>query len=214
MGFKRKERNRLMKRDYIEIDRDSLEFLYAVYFGSYENEFQAAGNRAYRDMNRTMRFNGLQQEKRDNLRKQTMRIIQSQVDDLWQKESVDQKTYDFWHKNLSERMIALYEYGGVIFTVGQAQKWINMTMKYLYVLGKPEMKKLSNVCHVPLDNFIFEIAASSLNIEKPKIPWSRWNDYSNQYMQYQNFLREKLVGKIPFEWEFRAWLDMARRSNR
>ena len=214
MGKKWKECYRLMKKDYIEIDRDSLEFLYAVYFGSYEDELQAAENRAYRDMNRTLRFHGLQQEKRDALRKQAMSIIQSQIGDLWQEKVADQKTYDLWHENLSQGIIALYEDSNVKFTVGQAQKWINMTMKYLYVFGKPEMKDLSRVCHVPLDNYIFEIASTSLNIDKPKIPWSRWDDYSNQYMQYQYFLREKLVDDIPFKWEFRAWLYTARRSSR
>ncbi len=211
MGFERKGCDRLMKRNYVEIDRDSLEFLYAVYFGSYEDEIQASGNRAYRDMNRTLRFNGLQQEERDNLRKQALDVIQLQVNDLWSKESTDQRSYDLWHKKLSERIVDLYRDHGVIFTFGQAQKWINMTMKYLYVFGKPEMKKLSSVCHVPIDNYIFEIAESSLHIGKPKIPWSRWDDYSNQYMQYQNLLREKLVDEVPFKWELRAWLNSAHR---
>ena len=203
-----------MPMNYTEIDRDSLEFLYAVYFGNYEDEFHASVNRAYRDMNRTLRFNGLQQEERDNLRKQALGAIRSQADELWCKDSVDQRVYDLWHKNLSERMVDLYKEQGVVFTFGQAQKWINMTMKYLYVLGKPEMKKLINVCHVPLDNYIFKIASYTLHIEKPKIPWSRWNDYSNQYMHYQNLLRKKLVGEIPFKWEFRAWLNSARESSK
>ena len=203
-----------MRKDCVEIDKDSLDFLYAVYFGNYEDEFHASANRVYRDMNRTLRFNGLRQEDRDNLRKMTLDVIQRQVDILWHKDIVDQTAYDLWHQNLAERMVDLYNEYDVLFTIGQAQKWINMTMKYLYVFGKPEMKELSSVCHVPLDNYIFEIASSDLQIEKPRIPWSRWNDYSNQYMHYQDLLREKLVGEIPFKWEFRAWLDSARRSIR
>ena len=61
------------------------------------------------------------------------------------------------------------------FNVGLAQKWINMTLKYIFVLGDrrvPGYGHLQPFCHVPLDRFVLEEAMKD---GFPKLPfqWSR-----------------------------------------
>lgn len=54
----------------VTVDVDILKFLRAIYFGTYTNIYKAAANRAYLDMNRTLRFHNVQDEMRKELRNQ------------------------------------------------------------------------------------------------------------------------------------------------
>lgn len=46
----------------------------------------------------------------------------------------DAEDFTKWHHSICEEIVARYEAEGIEFYVGQAQKWVNMTLKYLYVL--------------------------------------------------------------------------------
>ena len=59
----------------IEIDRDILLFLRFAYFGNSKDLFLAATTRAYLDFNRTLRFHGMPDEQRLEMRKQTSKCI-------------------------------------------------------------------------------------------------------------------------------------------
>lgn len=192
------------------IDKDALDFLYALYFGAFNDAFDAATNRAYRDMNRTIRFCGLADEKRKEIRLDVNGLIRASVQELRQQSKMDQKFFDDWHQKLCDAIIEMYEKNGITFTYGQAQKWINMTLKYLYVIEPNLVETLFKYCHVPLDNYVFDISERLFGIEKPKIPWSRWYDYYDQYMAYQMQLRSSIKNEEPLRWEFRAWLQEAR----
>lgn len=194
----------------VTIDKDTLDFLYVLYFGTYKDAFDAATNRAYRDMNRTIRFCGLGDGKRKEIRLAVNELIRMSVQELRQSNKLDQDFFDNWHKKLCDAIIEMYEENGITFTYGQAQKWINMTLKYLYVLEPSLVEPLFKYCHVPLDNYVFDISERLFGIEKPKIPWSRWCDYHNQYMVYQMQLRLSIKNEEPLRWEFRAWLQEAR----
>lgn len=54
--------------EYVSIDKDILDFLKVIYFGAITDPMEAASDRAYRDFNRTIRFNNMPQERRDFLR--------------------------------------------------------------------------------------------------------------------------------------------------
>ena len=45
-----------------------------------------------------------------------------------------QEDFDDWHFNICCAIRKLYRENGVALTFGQAQKWANMTLKYLYML--------------------------------------------------------------------------------
>lgn len=192
------------------IDKDSLQFLYSIYFGRYEQRIDAASNRAYRDMNRTIRFQGLITDKRLQLKKQVTGELDKGIQKIASQQSIDQKLFDAWHRKMCDRIIKIYLKENVILSYGQTQKWINMTLKYLYILGDKSTDKLFSFCHIPIDNYIFEIAKKKFDIPKPKTAWSRWTDYSKQYMNYQKQLRQAITDIAPLRWEFKAWLEEAR----
>jgi hypothetical protein len=53
--------------------------------------------------------------------------------------SLSQETFDNIHKGICDELKRIY--GAFGFTYGQAQKWINMTLKYYYLLDKEKTKK-------------------------------------------------------------------------
>ena len=194
----------------VTVDKDSLDFLRAIYFGAYKDPYEAASNRAYRDMNRTIRIKGLDAEKRNGLRSGTTDILRSGITRLIESPVSDQTDLDHWHCEMCSMIREKYRGEGVEFTYGQAQKWLNMTCKYLYIIGETDFKGVFDYLHIPLDNYIFDVAKKELGIPRPLIAWSRWDDYDLQYMTYQNMMRSGISEVAPLRWEFRYWLKEAR----
>lgn len=194
--------------DQVSVDSDVLEFLKALYFGAYTNPYEAASRRAYRDMNRTIRFGNLEVTARETVRKIIDGLLETEIISITQKKQT-QMEYDNWHQILSTKIIAEYDKRGIHFTYGQAQKWINMTLKYLYVLCPDKVKDTFNYLHIPLDNYIFNVAQKEFDIKYPTKPWSRWESYDD-YMEYQKAIRNNLTDVAPLRWEFIFWLKEAR----
>ena len=111
----------------------------------------------------------------------------------------------FWHRAACDKIIAAFEaIGYPAFTIGHAQKWLNMTLKYIFVLGDrmPGYQHLFGFCHVPLDQFVMKSAAP---LGVPPLPgtgaWSTLRDY-DAYMTIQRWFRAQdqtppLVDRIP-----------------
>lgn len=189
----------------ITIDKDIHDFLIYLYFGSVVDPYEAASNRAYLDMNRTIRYCGLDDSVRLELRQSVTTLLKGEIEHL----SIhSQEEYDAWHYQTSTKMKEIYAKQGIAFTYGHAQKWINMMMKYLYVLGARDFTELFGYLHVPVDNYIFDAVKKELGIKRSKECWSSWDDYEGQYMDYQRKIREK-VDVDPLRWEFKNWLKEA-----
>lgn len=201
-----------VKDEIIEtkIDKDILDFLKAIYFGDFTDPLKAASSRAYRDMNRTIRFNGLPDATRLALREKVNDVFDSELSKLKSDSITSQDVFDAWHRKVSDEIKKLYLDEEVKLTYGHAQKWINMTIKYLYMLEADTFDDIFEFLHIPLDNYVFDIAKDSLGITRPKVAWSNWDNYEKQYLQYQNMIREKITTELPLRWEFRYWLKAAR----
>ena len=168
---------------------------------------QAAIDRAYRDFCRTIRidkeFNNKVVLKDDKTKKESTELIK---DFILQK---DNKDFDARHRSLCEKLNT--EKG---YTIGQVQKWVNMTMKYLMVLGIVMDDKIVEKLHIPIDSIIIERALDKklLRIETlgENFSWSRIDNY-DKYISIQNEIRENLSTKNninkPIIWEFQAWND-------
>lgn len=193
-----------------KIDKDILDFLKAIYFGDFTDPLKAASSRAYRDMNRTIRFNGMPDATRLALREKVNAVFDVELSKLNSDNITSQDEFDAWHHSLSDTIKTLYLDEGVKFTYGHAQKWINMTIKYLYMLEADSFDDVFEFLHIPLDNYVFDIAKDSLGIIRPKVAWSNWDNYDEQYLQYQNLIRERISTGTPLRWEFRYWLKAAR----
>ena len=130
------------------------------------------------------------------------------------------KDFDSWHENLCSKLIG-FDNKNVLkrkLTVGQAQKWINMTIKYLRVLGKWNVE-IENV-HIPIDEFILSAAAiekgtelyegagvKGLGVPRFVESWSGIEIYTT-YLDYQKKLREACEESL-LDWEAKAWISEA-----
>lgn len=82
------------------------------------------------------------------------------------------------------------------------------------------------VLHVPVDRYIIEAVWENEDVILPLIPekickngkrgaysdekvksWSKWE--KEEYINFQNSLREKLNGEIPIKWESSVWIEVA-----
>lgn len=219
-----------------------------------------ASNKAYLDMNRTMTFRESDsgktekekraiQEKRNGWRDSVTKVIRNSI-----KISKNSNGFDAWHEETCQKIIGFYsntkEANGLSILVcrernkrtdketslslGQAQKWLNMTLKYLWLLDRLGLlekefshfvRKHQEFFHVPLDSYMIRYIkreskrkrtndyheSNGLN-NKHSIDgfsgseWSKINDYNN-YLKYQIDIRKDLSESkmIPLEWELEHW---------
>lgn len=197
-----------IEKNIVSVDEDILKFLKAAYFGDFSDCYKAACNRAYRDMNRTIRFDNLLDEDREDLKNEVKEKLKDEIKDNLNKIS-SQKEFDVWHKKVCDRIKEIYKGKEITLTYGQAQKWINMTIKYLYVLEPETFDGVFEFLHIPIDNYVLKIAKEELDVKKIEGAWSKLDDY-NEYLNYQKNIRNKIGESVPLRWEFENWLKAAK----
>lgn len=161
-----------------------------IYFwiGFYNDEdcCSWASNKAYLDMNRTMTFkdipkNDSQQEK-DRVDKQRKEWRDKVTEAIRNGFSNQTNDFERWHRDICTKLIEVYGNGQLVsrdgkkrtntstgLMYGQAQKWVNMTLKYLWLLNRLNLindpnistfiKKHEKTFHVPLDSYILKYVA-------------------------------------------------------
>lgn len=204
----------------IKVDEDIIKFLKYVYFGDLINPVEVASNRAYRDMCRTIRFGNFDKDDRVELKKEVNGFLDTEIKKLVNGSITSEKEFDEWHEQLCKKIVDEYKKSKIQLTYGQAQKWVNMTIKYLYLLEYKEysVDNIIKWLHIPVDNYIFKAVDDKLNIKKPMdISWSRWDNY-DEYLKYQKDIREKIekdrnIDVPPLLWEFKNWLEVAKGNN-
>lgn len=197
--------NRVPSLEYISVSKDAHEFLKHALFGAWNSIYIAASERAYRDMCRTLRLANVDGKMlRDTIDKR----LEMETRTVLEKGFANQKQFDSWHQRICEMIQQHYADHSVELTVGQAQKWVNMTLKYLFIADAPGSADIFYFCHVPIDSYIIDAAEQQLKLERPSTPWSKISDYS-VYADYQKELRIRLGNTAPLEWEFKAWLSTA-----
>ncbi len=232
-------------------------FLLFSYFGITESDLNEkdkiitkCAQRAYLDLSRTLMFKDKYKEKekdnkeekqskaakRKEFRDKMCEIIQENVLCLISSDKYEEK-----HEKLCEKLkkkaeeYCYYEVNndkknGI--TYGQAQKWLNMTIKYMWLLEMwdDEFKKVINKIHVPVDSYIIEAVWEFEGVKLPikdenrekdyKNPaehvkaWSQWN--KDEYTDFQDRLRAYLSEEkttSPIEWEGPAWIEIAQKRN-
>lgn len=203
-----------MIREYLTtVDEHTLAFLKLAYFRDLSDHLAAASRWAYRDMNRTLRFKGLEDESRLNFRQEVLALFRQAFPKLSDGSLSRQDFYDAWHRQLCYQMQAVYVAAGMTFSIGQAQKWLNMTIKYLYMLEPERVDQVFPFLHVPIDKYVFQMVEEVLEIAKPTpLVWSAWDDYDNLYLPYQEAIRQRTGDLPPLRWEFHYWLEAVKAS--
>ena len=156
-------------------------------------------------MCRTIRFNG---KNGDMLRKAVDVLLEERIPELVAVN--DAEDFTKWHHSICEEIVSMYESEGIEFYIGQAQKWVNMTLKYLYVLVPDVVEPFYRFLHIPLDNYIIDIAKKQYGIPPLPCAWSRISDYQD-YLDYEEMLME-VIDEVPLDWEFAKWVESARKQ--
>ena len=96
-------------------------------------------------------------------------------------------------------------------SIGQAQKWINMTLKYWLLFGEKRIQNIEKNAiffHIPIDSFI----QKEMFNEKYPNPWSRIENY-DEYLQYQLTHREREEKYPPIICEFHIFNQTRKTKN-
>lgn len=175
--------------------------------------FEGAAHKAYADMaRRTLRIKENSKE-RIALKKSATKILRQAVEKL----KNDSSDFPKWHEKSCNALIACY--GGQL-SYGQAQKWLNMLLKYLYVYDVKGYETLFSsregiaALDMPVDSKVIEALHRKYNVKRPTAGWSVWD--RNTYRAYQAAARSALHNapdienpdeRLPFYWELIHWSD-------
>jgi len=200
---------------------DWSEFIAVCYFGSNDKGdwLDRCVRRGYLDMSRTLygmtRFSKAHGEWRPRM----TGLLRQRLDILPATREWTADAFDKWHWSSVTALQALSEslgYGaeGTVqvvprarFTVGQAQKWINMTIKYTIALGEsriPGFWGVHPVAHAALDSIVISALVRD-GMDSLSGPWSKLNDYG-RYMDCQTWIRGRYPGETSLQVENRLWL--------
>lgn len=191
-------------------------------------------NKAYMDLCRTIRFKTDDSNVKAEYKTKICDMLVQKYDVLCNTvsdcstESEKQNVFDKEHNRICEEIIKTYSEISE-FTYGQAQKWLNMMLKYVLLIEKDSV--LKRYLHIPVDSYIMQAVGSDnqklkycLKLEcVPKKngtigkysessskPWSKWS--YEEYIAFQNAVRmaiSKSAYHSPIEWENGAWIEVA-----
>lgn len=178
-------------------------FVRRLYFGRDGDPLRLATRRAYLDFSRTL--HGI--AKYPAARQRADEFMYRTLSELAKQDDASQEFFDAWHEKAVTDLCAIYRGAGYTdFHIGQAQKWINMTLKYVYVFGEsclPGFAKFYGYCHVPIDNIILD-KDEFKKLHPFKCAWSRISDYGT-YLKFQLEVRQKFQNSSPLAVEFMVW---------
>ena len=175
-------------------------FYKSMIYGNIEDPVRASIRSAYRDLCRTITgFSKI--ENHNEIFDNAVDLLYEEINLLLSKTITEQDDFDRWHKNCCDKLINVF--ATQKFYYGQAQKWINMSLKNLSMIEHKLVENQYEFFHIPIDNYIIEITGM-----KTSVAWSRISDY-NEYIEYQNNFRNIYNG-IPLDNEFKLWLKATR----
>ena len=168
-------------------------FFIRLYFDDSKGFHNAGIKSAFSDFCRTLI---IKDDNRANLKENAEKFILTQLTKATQTEFNSQKEFDDFHKLSCEKLIDTW----TELTFGQAQKWINMTLKYWLLLGDKRIngiEKNAKYFHIPIDSYV----QKGMFDEKHPNAWSKIDNYET-YINYQTQHRNKQTGNYPIIDEF------------
>lgn len=170
-----------------------------------DEAIRVVSKRAYRDLARTLRGIG-SHPSAERIKRNVEDSVLSFVESL--KEIGDQDRFDIAHQAWCEGVVEMVnaeehpQRPTFKFHYGQAQKWLNMTLKYLAVLDHSAIGKVYQYLHAPVDRIIYDRGKETLEVTPPNGAWSTLG--GADYRQYQTQLREAIKDKAwdcVMDWE-------------
>lgn len=182
------------------------DFVAICYFGREGDWLDRCMRRAYLDMNRTLHGMSTLGEGHSDWKTVMLRVLRDRLTMLPGEHAWTQASFDAWHQESVGILKRISAEHGFSLSVGQAQKWINMSIKYAIALGErrvPGFFRVYDVAHVALDSVVLrhleEGGMHSLNCA-----WSRLDDYT-RYMECQQWVHDHFPDACSLEVEYRLW---------
>jgi hypothetical protein len=184
------------------------DFVAVCYFGRKDDWLDRCMRRAYLDMNRTLHgIVGKLGEDHVEWTAAMLHVLKDRLMILPGHPTWTQESFDAWHHESVDMLKKTSsEHGFSSFSVGQAQKWINMSIKYAIALGERRMPGFCcvyDVAHVALDNVVLRHLEEG-GMHSLDCAWSRLDDYT-RYMECQRWVRDRFGDEFPLEVEYRSW---------
>jgi hypothetical protein len=186
-------------------DKEKNDFVLGLYFDLREDFLTSAIKRAYRDFNRTLKNFPSEEVLKNEIRNEWIKILKLNINELLNCSFENQEDFTLWHQSTCYQIREGNDYP---LSQGQAQKWLNMTLKYLFVFGENRVPGITNnykFFHIPIDNIIMD-KLEKIGISKFQIVWSQIPDYDSYY-KYQKDFRDLYPNRIPMDVEFELFND-------
>lgn len=207
LGRARRDAGCVMQRFRNPTPADQFEYLLRLYFGSDSDRLSCCIGRAYRDLNRTL-HGFAKVPKGVGIRARASAVVRAFLTHLGGT-SLDQAEFDRRHQAACTELCSIYSAAGfAAFRVGQAQKWLNMALKYVFAFGQDRLPGYADVfglAHIPLDNIILD-ELRGYGVPRLTTPWSRLDKYE-EYMGIQHWVRSAFPGSTPLAVEFWLFLN-------
>lgn len=193
----------------MKMDRTILEFIYVL---------------AMREATIQQAFKGEKRQLTDvKKNKETVDILETFVNDAINVGFQYQEDYDkrFYNtaNNICDKINKYNIEGNGVFNFGNAQKLINMTMKYLYIMcyKHEEKRELFRFCHCPMDSILLKHVWEK---RKDLPEWNNWKredflaswgnekDGHERYNAFQKAIKElKDDNQYALEYDYQIWGD-------
>lgn len=164
---------------------------------------------AYLDVNRTIR--GINSEQSRFFKQ----AVVSLIEDLLVRPPMNQAEFDQLHHRCCQQCLTYSSPSGARIHYGQAQKLLNMSLKYLYneyatykgklnQFGFPD-NNVEHFFHLPIDSQIRNCLVDNYHFSDPtSLPWSQWT--YDHYISFQNQLRKCISTQHrPLEIDYMLW---------
>lgn len=170
---------------------------------------QKCCERAYLDFCRTIKdYVGNESETKEeavlkNSRDEVTADLVKKIDDLIKSDITNQRQFDKRHRNICTQIIRTYYRNGAVLHYGQAQKWVNMAMKYLLIIDTIAERnfgigRIKEYLHIPIDNYILVAVKSKSGSVSFGKYFDILNDGENRKLRYKgNHVNNKFS---PFSW--------------
>ena len=182
----------------------SIVFLIQCYFGDVTDDpILAAIDKAYIDMQtHTVKVEKGRKKALFKRRKIVTEVLHDAIKILPEKKG----SFDEWHKSLTCEIQKKDNVEGVEpLTIGQIQKWINMAVKYCFVLKQLGIDKIDDYFngknakrfHAPLDSYVLKA------IDQGEPAWSSIKEYDHY---------KERIKKVSFCRELEKWPEWANKA--
>lgn len=194
--------------------------------------YTAAVKLGYLDMCRTC--HGIGAKVYAKQREESFEKLGGEIKGLLNDSSIDsQEAFDAKHKELCKKYMDLLEDYGYPIKYGQAQKVVNMALKYLFCCEDASSKPAFEYCHMPLDGLIMNWCKDwckkeyGISVNSDKDAWSKltekkytgitkaiFDKLKNDDVQYSIGGKDKdiTLPKIPLQAELVIWREEARKK--